>query len=143
MTDIAIRLDRAGKESEARRALKRYLMLKAVLIKPVRRWTPLESKNEYDGKTYKTSFYKGKEQEIWNTSLGIEKQRRKNRLDHKNKRGKRNRKGDAIEKRTSKDEVQRRSDKAKTLTNDGELVRDLQQWFREVWYRQRKRLSVN
>ena len=34
--DIALGMADATKESEARKALKRYLMLKAVLIKPVR-----------------------------------------------------------------------------------------------------------
>ena len=36
LTDIALGMADATKESEARNALKRYLMLKAVLIKPVR-----------------------------------------------------------------------------------------------------------
>ena len=36
LTDIALGLADATKESEARRALKRYLMVKAVLIQPVR-----------------------------------------------------------------------------------------------------------
>ena len=35
-TDISLGMADATKESEARKALKRYLMLKAVLIKPVR-----------------------------------------------------------------------------------------------------------
>ena len=42
LTDIALGMADATKESEARRAMKRYLMLKAVLVQPKRRWRTSE-----------------------------------------------------------------------------------------------------
>ena len=68
-----------------------------------------------------TIFYKGKEDDVWKTAMEIEESRRKKRASQKNKQRKRNLKGARINKRAQNDEVKRRSDRAKMLTNDREL----------------------
>ena len=68
-----------------------------------------------------TAFYKGKEDEVWQTALEIEKKRQKQKVTQRKKRRKRNFKGEKTERTSLKDDVKRRSDRAKLLTNDGEL----------------------
>ena len=67
------------------------------------------------------SFYKGNEDEVWQTSLEIEKRRQDKRTLQKKKRRKRNLQGDVIKRKDDKDEAKRRSERAKVLANDGEL----------------------
>ena len=64
LTDVAIGLADATKESEAWKALKRYLMLKAVLIQPVRGGGH-RSRNINMTQKLKAAFYYGKEEEVW------------------------------------------------------------------------------
>ena len=63
-TDIALSMADATKESEARKVLKRYLMLKAVLIKPVRGGGSRHNRNINLAEKLMESFYKGKEDEV-------------------------------------------------------------------------------
>ena len=121
MTDIALKMSDATKESEARGALKRYLMLKAVLIKPLRGGGGRYNRNVNLAERLMTSFWKGKEEEVWETALEIEKGRQKKNELQRTRNRKRNLRGDRIRKTAKLSEVQRRSEKAKLLTNDGEL----------------------
>ena len=75
VTDIALGMSDATRESEARRALKRYLMLKAVLIKPIRGGGGRYNRNVNLTERLMTSFWKGDEDEVWKTAIEIEKSR--------------------------------------------------------------------
>ena len=122
MTDIALGMADATKESEARRALRRYLMVKAVLIQPVRGKGDRQNRNVNMTQKLMAAFYEGKEDEVWRTSLEIENKRRNKReaqMDRRRK--KRNFKGEIVSKKNHKVDVKKRSDRAKVLTNDGEL----------------------
>ena len=66
-------------------------------------------------------LYRGKEDEVWQTALEIEKNRLRKREEQKEKRRKRSLAGVKIDRKTQKDEAKRRNDRAKVLTNDGEL----------------------
>ena len=121
LTDIALAMTDATTESEARKALRRYLMLKAVLIKPERGGGGRLNRNLNLTERLMTSFYKGREDEVWQTAEGIEKSRQKKREAQRKRNRKRNHKGDRVMKTTRKDDVKRRSDRAKILTSDGEL----------------------
>ena len=83
----------ATKESEARKALKRYLMVKAVLIQPVRGGGARQNRNVNLTEKLMFSFWKGKEDEVWKTSLEIENKRENNRAAQMEKRRKNNSKG--------------------------------------------------
>ena len=110
----------ATKESEAWNALRRYLMLKAVLIKPVRGGGGHRNRNTNLTEKLMTSFYKGKD-EVWHIAKEIEKGRQEKKEPKKTIHRKRDLEGNVIERPSSKKEVKRRGDRAKTLTNDGEL----------------------
>ena len=77
-TDIALSMADATKESEARKAL-RYLMLKAFLIIPVRGGGSRRNRNINLAEKLIESFYKGKQDEVWETAVEIERNRRKKR----------------------------------------------------------------
>ena len=70
-----------------------------------------------------TFFYKGKEAEVWETALVIENSRQKKKKKERQKKtpNKRDINGGIIHRINPKDEVKRRNDRAKLLTNDGEL----------------------
>ena len=120
LTDIALGMADATNESDARKALKRYLKLKSVLIKPVRGGCGYRNRNINLTEKLMISCYKGNEEEVWQTALEIEKSRQRKRAEQKSKK-KRNLGGARIERTSRKDEVKRRSDRVKILTNDGEL----------------------
>ena len=61
LTDIAMGMADASKESEAWRALKRYLMVKAVLIQPVRGGGGQRNRNINLTQKLMAAFFKGKE----------------------------------------------------------------------------------
>ena len=67
------------------------------------------------------SFYKGKEDDVWQTALKIEDSRQRKRDRQREEQRKRNLRGKKKDVKNCKDEVTRRSDRAKMLTNDGEL----------------------
>ena len=69
----------ASKESEALRALKRYLMVKAVLIQPVRGGGGQRNRNINLTQKLMAAFFKGKEDEVWQTSMEIEHKRKESR----------------------------------------------------------------
>ena len=120
--DIALGMANATKEIEAWGTLKRYLMVKAVLIQPVRGGGGQRNRNVNMTQKLMAAFWKGKEDEVWKTSLDIENKREKNRTAQMEKRRtKRTRKGKVINMQSHKDSAKRRSDRAKVLTNDGEL----------------------
>ena len=112
----------AIKESEAWRALKRYLMVKAVLIQPLRGGGGRHNRNINLTQKLMTAFYRGNEDEVWRTSTEIEIKRGKNRAAQIKKRSrKRTIQGEWVRGKRPRDEIKRRSDRAKVLTNDGEL----------------------
>ena len=110
MTDIALRMADATKESEVRKASRRYLMLKAVLVKPVRGGGGRRNRNINQTEKLMTSFYKGHEDEVWKTSLDIESCRKKQREKQRKTRRKENLKRGITGGINPKDEVKRRSD---------------------------------
>ena len=65
LTDITLEIVDAAKESEARRAFKRYLMLKAVLVQPVRGGRGRLNRNTNQTEKLMSWFLQGKEDEIW------------------------------------------------------------------------------
>ena len=79
LTDIALGMADATKESEARRALKRYLMVKAVLIQPVRGGGLRRNRNANLTEKLKVSFWRGREDEVWQTAVDIEQTRQRKR----------------------------------------------------------------
>ena len=121
MTDIALGMADATTESEAWLALKRYLMAKAVLIKPIRGGGSHQNRNVNLTEKLMISFYKGNEKEVWQTAVDIEKNRQTKRLLQNKRKNKRNLQGDRVQRLSKKNMVKRRSDRAKALTNDGEL----------------------
>ena len=96
-------------------------MLKAVLIKPVRGGGGRHNRNVNLTERLMTSFWKGKEAEVWETAIEIERSRQKKNKRQRMRKSKRNRKGERIENSRNRDEVKRRSDKTKVLSNGGEL----------------------
>ena len=96
-------------------------MLKAVLVKPVRGGGGHRNRNINMTEKLMTVFWKGKEEEAWQTAVGIEQTRQKKIDPQRNQKKKRNLAGDLIGRSSRMDEVKRRSDRAKILTNDGEL----------------------
>ena len=116
-----MRMADATKESEARAALRRYIMLKSVLVKPVRGGGGRWNRNINMTEKLMISFYKGEEDQVWKTALEIERRRQEKRALQQKKRRKRNLKGDVIERKDDKGEARRRGERAKVLTNDGEL----------------------
>ena len=122
LTDIALGMADASKESEARKALRRYLMVKAVLVQPVRGGGCHQNRNLNQTERLMYAFWKGKEDEVWQTALKIERSRQKKRADQQKKRKSEGRLGsDIIQRKSQITEIKRRSDRAKVLTNDGEL----------------------
>ena len=119
--DIALVMADASKESEDRRALKRYMMVKAVLIQPVRGGGNHRNRNVNMTERLMYSFYKGKEDEVWEIAMDIEDSRQKKTVPQQEKRTKRSLHGDVIKRKSNTSEVKRRSERAKRLTNDGEL----------------------
>ena len=120
LTDIALGMADATKESEARRAM-RYLMLKAVLVQPVRGGGGRRNRNVNLTERLMFSFWKGKEEEVWQIALEIEGLRRKKKVLREKRIAKKNKNVGNSRKRTKESEIKRRSDRAKALTNDGEL----------------------
>ena len=96
-------------------------MVKAILIQAVRGGARYQNRNTNLTKRLMFSFYKGDEDAVWNTASEIEKGRQMKRAFQQRRRNKRNLKGDKIEQNAQKSEVKRRSDRAKVLTNNGEL----------------------
>ena len=68
------------KVSEARRALKRYRMVKAVLIQQVRGEGGRRNRNVDMTEKLMFSFWKGNENEVWQTSFEIKESRQKKRI---------------------------------------------------------------
>ena len=66
------------------------------------------------------SFYKGNDDEVWQTAVKLEEDRQKKRVKQQSRRAKENKQGDEIRKNQRR-EGKRRSDRAKELTDDGEL----------------------
>ena len=122
LTDIALGMADASKESEALRALKRYLMVKAVLIQPVRGGGGQQNRNINLKQKLMAAFFKGKEDEVWHTSMRIENKRKESRIAQTmRRRKKRSLNGKVLHRKKKENDVKRRSDRAKVLTNDGEL----------------------
>ena len=121
LTDIALSMADGKMESVVRRTLRRYLMLKAVLVKSLRGGGGCRNRNVNLAEKLMTAFYKGDEDEVWHTAQEIERSRQKKRELQEKRRRKRNIKGKIIEGSRQKDDTKRRSDRAKMLTNDGEL----------------------
>ena len=69
LTDIALGMSDATKESEAWKVLRRYLMLKAVLIQPVRGGGGHRNRNINLTQKLMAAFYNGNEDDVWETSL--------------------------------------------------------------------------
>ena len=80
LTDIALGMADATKESEVRKALKRYLMLKAVLIQPVRGGGARRNRNVNLTEKLMFSFWKGNEDEVWQTAIEIEQTRQRKKV---------------------------------------------------------------
>ena len=78
----------AAKESEARRALRRYLMVKAVLIQPTRGGGCRRNRNVNLTERLMYSFYKGNEDEVWQTAAKIEEGRQKERVAQQKRKSK-------------------------------------------------------
>ena len=72
-------------------------MLKAVLIKPVRGGGGRHNRNVNLTERLMTSFWKGKEAEVWETAIEIERSRQKKNKRQRMRKSKRNRKGERIE----------------------------------------------
>ena len=121
LTDVALGMADATKESEARIAMKRYFMLKAVLVQPIRGGGGRRNRNINLTEKLLFSFWKGREDEVWETAVEIEESRRKKTTLQQKRKIKRTRQGDKIQRKSKESEVKRRSDRAKVLTNDGEL----------------------
>ena len=121
LTDIALGMADATKESEARKALKRYLMVKAVLVQPVRGGGARQNRNVNLTEKLMSSFWKGREDEVWQTAIEIEQARKEKKVRQRNRRAKKVGKVVASQPMVKMSEVKRRSDRAKELTNDGEL----------------------
>ena len=121
LTDIALGVADATKESQVRKALKRYLMLKAVLIKPVRGGGNRLNRNINLAERLMKAFYNGEEDVVWETALEIEKTRQTKRGLWRKKHRKRNLERELLVGKKREGEAKRRSDRAKLLTNDGEL----------------------
>ena len=69
LTDIALGMADAAKETEAWKALRRYLMVKAVLIQPLGGGGGHHNRNVNLTQKLMSAFYKGNEDEVWRTSL--------------------------------------------------------------------------
>ena len=111
----------ATKESEVRKGLKIYLMVKAVLVQPVRGGGARQNRNVNLTEKLMSSFWKGREDEVWQTALEIEQARHKKKFRQQKSRAKKGQKVGASQSMTKMSEVKSRSDRAKELTNDGEL----------------------
>ena len=105
LTDVALGMADATKESEVRKALRRYLMLKAVLVKPVRGGGGHRNRNINLTEKLMTWFWQGREDEVWQTSLEIEKRRCAKRIRRKKGQAKRNLEGDLIKRMGSREEL--------------------------------------
>ena len=92
ITDVALGMSDATRESEARMALKRCLMLKAVLIKPIRGGGGRYNRNVNSTERRMTSLWEGKEDGVWKTAVEIESCRQKKNELQRKKKTKRNRK---------------------------------------------------
>ena len=77
LTDIALGMVDATKESESWRAMKRYLMVKAVLIQPIRGGGNHRNRNCNQTERLMLSFYKGEEDAVWHTASEIGTNRRR------------------------------------------------------------------
>ena len=121
MTDIALGMVDATKESESWSVMKRYLMDKAVLIQPIRGGGNHRNRNCNLTERLMLSFYKGEEDAVWHTASEIETSRQRKRALQQKRRTKRTLHGGKIERKSQKSDIKRRSDRAKVLTNDGEL----------------------
>ena len=96
-------------------------MVKAVLIQPVRGRGARQNRNVNLTEKLMFSFWKGREDEAWQTAIEIEQSREKKRALQEKRRAKRNRETVGLKSKTKKNVVKRRSERAKQLTNDGEL----------------------
>ena len=77
LTDIALGMVDAKNKSEAWAALKRFLMVKAVLIQPVRGGGGRRNRNVNLTERLVFSFWKGEEDEVWQIAVELEDSRRK------------------------------------------------------------------
>ena len=68
-----------------------------------------------------STFWKGKENEVWQIAIELEELRRKKRALKVWRKVKKNEQGGNVQRRTKESEVKRKSNRAKALTNDGEL----------------------
>ena len=122
LTDIALGMADASKESEALSALKRYLMVKAVLIQPVRGGGGRRNRSINLTQKLMAAFFKGKEDKVWQTSMQIENKRKKSSAAQTTRRRtKRSLNGKVLNQKKKENEGKRRSERAKVLTNDGAL----------------------
>ena len=121
----------ATKKSEARTALRRYIMLKSVLVKPVRGGGGRWNRNINMTEKLMISFYKGEEDQVWKTALEIERRRQEKRALQQKKRRKRNLKGDVIERKDNKGEARRRVKGQRYSRRMESFGRPLQQWYSE------------
>ena len=70
----------ASTECDARRALRRFLMVEAVLIQPVRGGGGRQNRNLNQTERLMCAFYEVKKDEVWHTAAEIERSRRKKGL---------------------------------------------------------------
>ena len=132
MTDIALGMADASKESEPRRALRRYLMVKAVLIQPMRGGGCRQNRNLNQTERLMHAFFEGKEEEVWQTAVEIEKTRQKKRATQRKRNTKRSLTGDKIERKPQKSEVKIRAIGLRCLQMMESLAKRSLRWFREV-----------
>ena len=120
VTDISLSMVDAKTEKEALRAFRRYLMLKSVLITPLRGGGGNKNRNHNLTEKLMKAFYKGKEDEVWIMAEQIENSRQVKRLKQEKARAKkRKRNGSIIS--NGKGKTKWKYERAKTLTNDGEI----------------------
>ena len=100
-------------------------MVKTVLIQPITGGGGWRNRNVNMTERLMVSFWKGNEDEVWQTAVELKKVRKKQREQQQKRRAKRNRNGDKLTRATKESKIKRRSDRAKVLTNDGELNKAL------------------